>query len=517
MVISIRAYIPLVLLMVNIAHQVSAAELYGTSFFTPRSQSTDAARALCTMHRFMHLPKQDFYSAGELTFAYERSFRPARLAEFFFGREVLSISGSMVEEHTNVDILADYFGLSPAFSSTVLLHPRIQNVIGDFTWFGQYHNWYVWAHMPLSWQKVTFTLDERVEQDGASVPYPAGYMSPEELQAPYRSWTQAMQGTTGFGDVQQLKFGKIPCNSRSKFGVAALELCVGYDLVLNDSAHAGFNLRMAAPTGNRPTSEFLLTPIIGNGKHWELGLGFTGHVQIWEKDGEQWADFLCDINAVHIFNTHQIRSFDLQQRCRGFGTRYMLLKQFDEQGIYTGTSLPVINVTSLRCQIHNAIQFDIVFAFGYQQDGFGFDIGYNAWVRSADQICLKEDPFADQKFGIKGIQNVVNADTTTDSTQSTATLTGSLFVDQALVADPNPPVFVPAFSINVSSAASPLQFTNAIFWNFSYRAKCYPRISPFGAFGGKVEFEGVRPKCVQANKDSLSQWQLWLQYGVAWG
>ena len=49
-----------------------------------------------------------------------------------FGTDQLTISGSSIENRGAQDILADYFGLSPVFQSTVCLDPKIVTFMTEF-------------------------------------------------------------------------------------------------------------------------------------------------------------------------------------------------------------------------------------------------------------------------------------------------------------------------------------------------------------------------------------------------
>jgi hypothetical protein len=82
--------------------------------------------------------------------------------------------------------------------------------------------------------------------------------------------------------------------------------------------------------------------------------------------------------------------------------------------------------------------------------------------------------------------------------------------------DPNSPVFISPGSIDPESAASPIQVTLAIFWNLGHTWYQHKGVQPFLSTGGKVEFEGVRPKEVQPSNNTMSQWQLWIKGGFGW-
>ncbi len=488
-------------------------ELSGKSFFSPRSQSVNAARELVGWHRYIHQFDADtFYGSCSIAPEYLQSYRPQRVAEYFFNTDTLTISGSQVTNRDNTtNILADYFGLSPAFGSTVTVVPKVQQALVDFNCYIGFNNWYFRIHAPAVWTKWELKLEEIPNNNGSDTPFPALYMAQEALQAPVQSFNDAIKGNVTFGDVQDgLQFGKID-NAQTKGGLSDIQAALGYNFVVSENGHVGLNIRGSAPTGTRPTSEFLFEPVIGNGKHWELGVGFTGEVIIWERDGDQTVSLFVDANITHLFPARQNRSFDFTTN--GFGSRYILLKQFDNTGNYDGLSLPAINKTTLSCKVKTSVQIDIAIMFGYIYNEFGFDIGYNGWARSRERISLKES-IESNRFGFKGIQNVaIESGDNDNTTQSTATLNGNNFENQLLVADASSPVFINTQDLDVTSAASPRAITHKIFAHFSYTWE-NKQTKPYLGVGGEVEFEGVRPKDSQPNKNTLSQWGVWLKGGL---
>src|SRR5438046_1747770 len=101
--------------------------LHGPSFISPRSQSTNGARELAGIGKLINrFDARDWYGVFWLTPEYGQSFRRNRLAEYFFFTDILTFTGSQVAMRDDNDILADYWGLSPIFQSTVKLRPQIQ-------------------------------------------------------------------------------------------------------------------------------------------------------------------------------------------------------------------------------------------------------------------------------------------------------------------------------------------------------------------------------------------------------
>ncbi len=258
--------------------------------------------------------------------------------------------------------------------------------------------------------------------------------------------------------------------------------------------------------------------MIGNGKHWEIGGGFAGRILVWEADGEQELSVFTEINFTHLCRARQCRSFDLCLCPDGFGSRFILLKQFDSSGNYTSTLLPTINVTTLSCDVRIDLQFEFLLMLGYTYNGFVADLGYNGWIRSKERISLCEG-IPPRTYGLKGIQNVATiAGQPSLTTQSHATLHGNYFSDMALVADPDSPQFISTADINVDSAASPMVLTHKIFGHISYGWEEMHAnwCMPFLGIGTSVEFEGINTADTKKpNRNTLSQWAIWAKGGIA--
>jgi hypothetical protein len=291
---------------------------------------------------------------------------------------------------------------------------------------------------------------------------------------------------------------------------------LGWNFLLRPRGHVGVNMHLVIPTGNRSRAVYLFEPMVGNGHHVELGLGLTGHVRLWEKDGEQELGLYVDATFSHLFASTQRRSFDLRRN--GFGSRYILVKQFDAGGGYTRNAAPAINKTTLYCDVWQALQIDFTFMFGYQYNTFGFDFGYNGWFRTREKIRLRDSIPADI-FGLKGIQNVTLSNgSPSPATQSTATLHGTAFSNQQLVVDNPSPVFINTADLNVHSAAAHRALTHKLFahLNHAFEQSAWFAVEPFLGAGGSVEFEGIKPRNAEPNKLTMSQWSVWLKGGLVY-
>lgn len=504
----------------------------GRTFFTQRSQSTDSVRRLAGVHEHQHHP--DSGSTVTLTPIFSRSLHRRHLGQYLFGVDgAFDVTGSFVGDRDNEDdAFADYFGLSPEFQSFVEFTPKIHSYLVEGDAFINLNRWrrglYVEITVPVGSTRWNPGLHEEISYESLNNPFPAGYQSIGNLplSVPYTSFTQAIQGHRSFGAIKDgLLFNTIDGESHTKTGCADLRIILGWDFCLKQAGHAGFTFLVVAPTGSRPNGEFLFEPVLGNGKHWELGVGFTGHLIIWDELNGQELGIYTDIMLSHLFNARQRRTFDIKPN--GFGSRYILAKQFDNTGNFTGTVIPVANISTLDCHVKNLLQLDASVMFGYTYNTFIFDIGYNGWVRSKDIINIT-GCFPSYQYGLKGTQNVYNTttDTLVNATESTATFTEyaldkndpiATAAIQAAHADPQV-VLLTAQNIDTASAASPLAVTHKLFFYIGYsdlqKTLC-KRVIPFFGFCAELEFEGMnRHATVYHDPSTMAQFTFWLRGGI---
>jgi len=502
-------------------NQCQQFPLWGKTFFLPRSQGLDAARDITGVHRFLHqYDKEGFYGTFSITPQYSHSFKDVDIARYFFGQNCFNVSGSRVESRPNDSLLADYFGLSPTYDSRIELHPSIANFITDFSLYGQWNCFYAALHVPLVYTKWKFGINERVCNCCPCIPFPERYMSEDEVIPPYSSFRQAWQAGKSFGDVHQgLCCGKWCC-PQTKWGVADVHVSAGWDFILRDHGNAGFYFQLVIPTGNKPNTSYIFSPIVGNGHHWECGVGFNGRILTWECSDEQKLSFHFDGKVTHLFSSCQCRSFDFCPNC--FASRYMLLKEFCD-GCYTRNLTPAINITTLPVDVSIAAQFDLVAMLSYLNKGFEFDVGYNAWVRTEEKLELA-GCIPDNRYGFKGIQNVVLEDGTPSvATESTATIHGSFLSqeNQDRLVDNSSPVYIKTCDLNLSSGAAGQALTHKLFIYLGYACNTWGCAAqeewykPFIGAGGSVEFQGMYPEYSRPYDNSMSQYSIWIKGGVS--
>lgn len=403
--------------------------MHPKTFFLPRSQSVNAARELVGWQTYINREAQCAnYGAFSCAAEYTRSFKPDCLSDFLFGPAIhngcMRISGSLVPDRGCFDLLADYFGLPQDYQSTLRIKPIIENFLADFDLYLGLDRWcantYLRMHAPLVYTRWSLNPREKIINAG-ELPFPRGYMNINEVErsALPQNALQTLRGCTTFADMHTpLRYGKFSRRPLGKFGLSDVQLALGWNFCATQDAHAGFNIRGSLPTGNKPHGKFIFEPIVGNGGFWELGGGFTCHINLTENNcGSLWA-FYWDINLTHLFNSKQRRSFDFINN--GMGSRYTLLAHYNQIPLnddgsfsnghlsnlkndgfeYAGNLLFAINKTTLCADVSIALQVDSAFKFSYICNEWQVDFGYDFWARSHEKV--KPQQLQPNIYALKG-------------------------------------------------------------------------------------------------------------------
>lgn len=412
------------------------------------------------------LPQDDWYSSFNLTFAYTRSFKNHRISYAFFGDDLIcvcspilvrvgvqgfNVTGSAVSNRGSRDWFADYFGLPRDFQSFISLAPLIDNFLLDFSFYtgldGLLEGLYFRIHGPYVHTRWTLNAVETITSNNGSLPgsvgYFQGYFSSTEVPVAdlNRSFLEYASGGTptinnnyadynegyceaygpcsALGDIvwNPLCCSKIAnscdCGPLTRNAFGELRFVLGYNFLNNvdGNYHLGAGLYAAAPTGTRVggnadgQGNYLFEPIIGNGKHWELGGQITAH-HIWWKSQDEENSFgiYFEADITHLFGARQTRCFDLCSA--GNNSRYMIAQRLDSNSASTpkldtavdtlglefaNEYAPVANLTRRNVISNIAAQADIAFTLAYQVGDFRWDLGYDFWGRSCEKLCIQKD------------------------------------------------------------------------------------------------------------------------------
>ncbi len=528
--------------------------------YIPRSQGSNMARWLAGWKEY--LPGCDGRAWGNFSLAleYSRSFRGDRIAQYLFGSTQLTFSGSQVVDRGERDLLADYFGLPTNFVGAISFRPRIDNIILDINYQLGLDEWcyglYFMCNAPIvvtRWDLgIRCNEVNNISSQQAPV-FPACYMAKKAVPTEL-SIRGALSGGASFGDLEQnLMYGAFPCGRMQKTAVSNIDLILGYNFLMNESAHAGIFLLTLVPTGNVPHAKIIFEPLVGNGRLWELGPGIYAHFDLFRHNYHSLGIWIEGV-LTHQFKVFQARSFDLV----GHGplSRYMLLKEFDKNDHYEDSLFNAIDFTTRATEVGGSVRLDAAVKLSYYYDRWGCDLGYNIYARTKEKLRIEDSlhpsDLNNRHFGIKGTEGVcyriINTKTGViqdrmpilNSTQNRATIHAGAPIDNPapielenpnnvaitwdspttppfkIAMQSNPPIIIPTAQmdiedyLDITSGAVPHQLTHKVFAHISYTAldKCW---EPQFGIGGEAEFDG-RSDILSG----LNQWGIWFKWAFSY-
>lgn len=347
---------------------------------------------------------------------------------------------------------ADDLYLPSDYNGTLSVNPRITNYLLDFQFYIGFDNHckgsYLRVYAPFVHTNWNLNLCENVinagtlQQPGSFTP---GLLTNSQLLPSASAYFAGQQPATVTGDLtpsdpttaldvtivrQQLCASRMTLNdcastattdcckkkngNTSKNGFGEIRAELGWNWTNECDRHLGINIQAAAPTGTRPNATYLFQPIIGNGKHWELGGGVTGHYLFCRSQDEsrQFGIFL-DAMVTHLFKNTQTRTFDLINN--GPLSRYMIavnntfiapnaanlanyvnpsvdadtpptIQTGIAQYAFNNEFAPVANLTKHKVKVSVGAQADISLWFNYTACNISWDLGYNFYGRTPEHI-----------------------------------------------------------------------------------------------------------------------------------
>lgn len=413
-------------------------------------------------------------------------------------------------------LIGDNFGISPFARTSVSFKPRIDNINLDFNFYFGFDEWcngvFFQLRTPLvhsRWRLEPTCNGTCVENTGCSngsgcstgcsnnfsnncstsgcfnncsngsfsncnascdvlssctlvtTPFPAGCVAPisSGTIGTAADIATALSGDFTFGQMQTpWQWGRFKFCTQDDTKLSDIDLILGYDFWECEDYHVGLFIRAVAPTGTRIDSCWarnFFSPVIGNGRHWELGGGLTAHAELWNCNDDHVITAYLEGNVTHMFRNCQVRSFDFLNN--GCFSRYMLLKEFvtSTAGVttYNNALINAINFTTRRANVSIDVKGEATLKFVYRHCGWSLGVGYDIYGRSRENVCIKtgflDDALTGRRFGIKGCSPVqaqcytiaagtsgiltLTTPTTLVSTESNATISSCGPVDNGVL------------------------------------------------------------------------------------
>ncbi len=434
------------------------------SIFLPRDQGANLA--YFGFAPYTHKFDMDcFYGGWDIGFEYKQSFKNHRIAECLFGNDTLTFLGTdalISGTRPTCALIADNFGISPFANGSIEFRPRIRNELINFNFYLGFDEWWsgfwikAWAPLVFAqWNlrgectntpcgtnnccnfsdsSCNNSCDSSCNNSCGSsncnvgcsntcslsntctlvtTPFPAGCVAPVSAGAitPASSIQQALSGDFTFGNMTTpWNFGRFRFCDQKKVALADIWVQFGYNFWNCEDYHVGAFFQFVAPTGTKLDQKWarnVFSPIIGNGKHWEVGGGLSAHAEIWSCEDQSWTVYL-EGYANHLFKNCQVRSFDFLGN--GCLSRYELLAEYTLTGTtYTanGNLINAINFNTRRAESRISVKGEAIIKFVYRNCGWSAGIGYDFFGQDHEKLCIKSgalcDPSLDSRFfGIRG-------------------------------------------------------------------------------------------------------------------
>lgn len=401
-------------------------------------------------------------------------------------------------------------GIGPiSTDASIKLNPQIYQTGADLFFYVQsqqtHLQFFFKVHSPLGVISVNPCISSSGNTN--SVDYDAFQIqnSFNDIPSPYENIIQAFKGGKQVGDIAPLNFGRIACKQSSCIQFGDIAVSLGYNFYADEDKHIGIAARFTAPTGNKAKSIYMLEPIFGRNGHWAAGAELIAHYKIkFDHQETKYLNILFDGTIEHLFTSKHFRSFDLLKN--GLGSKYLLLADYTNNE-YQNKIINAINITTLPVESIFGIEANAALMLDYHHDDFSFGIGYEAWARSCEELCLDESCIKKINFNnyaILGRQNIRDDLCDPNATINKSLNEGSIWAMDATEKQNRLPKEI-AKVINIDGQKAHAAFTNKIFGQLAY-TKNSCDYAPYIAVSGGAE---LNSSC----NNAVSFWTIGMQSG----
>lgn len=333
---------------------------------------------------------------------YQQSTQVAALGSTFAvdGTNVLSVnSTTVVNKHQNSFTFANYYFIhdrdntvTNGLAGDITFAPLRQAWGANVSYKKNIHkNIFLACHIPM--MSVTHQLRASVANetkvDSLGV---LDFFQGKEIVTSNAYNRQAALTAAKFGGPQSVS------------GIAAVNLMTGINLLEKETIGACAKLFVSIPTGSPIKGQYLFEPVLGNGRHYEAGLGFDGYLQL-HTGNHCSVDLRGMMNVAYGFKAYETRTVGFL-KTRDVGS--LLLPQYQLFGEIGKTQalIPAANILTMPLLVTPGCMMDAGTCVEVIFGDFGFNAGYAVNSKSAETAFIQS--WEDKKYAIAGVSFEAN-------------------------------------------------------------------------------------------------------------
>ncbi len=307
--------------------------------------------------------------------------------------------------------------------------------------------------------------------------------------------------TAAFAQCNWL-YGRIVCDKHVKWGVADVELKVGYDSCNCETYSTNSYVGLIIPTGPRIHNKLVFEPVVGNNHHFGVSFGTSFSFQLWCKHGYTFMMYI-DGDTRYLFANNQIRSFDLigkpwSRYQETYKTSEDAAQAYNTTNPNSGTSGINIFTRCVRVSPHLASNANTCLLLSRQSNcaSWGLEVGYNLFVRQSEVLELE----CSNTIAASALKAINGVGSTTVARNIKQNFPASEFTF------PERYAALSNCDIDLESASHPATISSIFYGVLGYR---WEKECPgFVGLGGSYEWT------VNKINTSLDRWLIWAKIGV---
>lgn len=416
---------------------------------------------------------------------------------------------------TNRDVEARNFNIETVdgaadtgrYTGVITFNPKQTTAGIGFTWRQAF--WKNCEGVPTVWGEISFpvqyvknemNLCENISSTGGGASDTIGLDGAPHVATMQEAFRQS-----------NWRYGKIDNRvDLSKWGVADVEVRVGYNSARGESCDLNAYFGFVAPSGTKIDqcqAAYLFNSVIGNNHHWGIIYGTHFGYGLYECDNHE-LRMEMDMSSKYLFSNNQWRSFDLVQE--GEWSRYLEVYSNVEAATaaeIAGAPLNVnagtsgINVFTRSLRVTPRFSTNINLGLNYSYRFIDFEAGYNLWLRQAEKVEFRRECCID--FPLTVAVKDING---TGQTNLARTIKNDFGGSATALADYALNV-IQFSNLNLDSAAHPATLSNTIYGGVCFNSECLT-IPFFFGVGGMYEFCSMN--------SSLDRWNVVGKFGISY-